>query len=136
MTLISSIRVASRFFYALLMVMVLAFATTGLAQTQRPSTSRPAVDRARVADMIRNGEFAAAEKTILEYQAASAAAPPGVSAAPASEIGNVQYEEIKACGFYPQETRLECVIEIKQAQGHGGPIGSFGSAEHVYFCVD
>ncbi|HYO13226.1 MAG TPA: hypothetical protein VE685_08545 [Thermoanaerobaculia bacterium] len=43
---------------------------------------------------------------------------------------------IQTCGFYPQETRLECVIDIKQPGGYGGPIGSFGSFEFVQFCVD
>jgi len=46
------------------------------------------------------------------------------------------WEQISSCGFYPQETRLECVIEVKQRSGYGGPIGSFGSFEYVSFCVD
>jgi hypothetical protein len=46
------------------------------------------------------------------------------------------YEEIKSCGLYPQEARLECVIEIKQLFGYAGPIGSPASFEHVLFCVD
>jgi hypothetical protein len=46
------------------------------------------------------------------------------------------WEEIKSCGFYPQETRLECVIEVKQRGGYGGPVGSFGSFEYVHLCVD
>src|SRR6185295_11055631 len=40
------------------------------------------------------------------------------------------------CGFYPQETRLECVIEIKQPGGYGGSAAQTGTMEHVYFCVD
>ncbi len=46
------------------------------------------------------------------------------------------WEEIQACGFYPQESRLECVIEIKQRFGYGGPVGAFGSFEYVKLCVD
>lgn len=46
------------------------------------------------------------------------------------------WEEIEACGFYPQESRLECVITIKQRFGYGGPVGAFGSFEQVLFCVD
>ncbi len=46
------------------------------------------------------------------------------------------WEQIRACGFYPQETRLECIVQINQRSGYGGPIGSFGSFEYVYFCVD
>jgi hypothetical protein len=49
---------------------------------------------------------------------------------------SVFWEEIEACGFYPQESRLECVIKIKQATGYGGPVGAFGSFEYVQFCVD
>lgn len=46
------------------------------------------------------------------------------------------WEEIDACGFYPQESRLECVMTIKQRFGYGGPVGAFGSFEHTLFCVD
>ena len=49
---------------------------------------------------------------------------------------SVFWEEITDCGFYPQETRLECVIEIRQPRGYGGPVGAFGSFEYVKFCVD
>lgn len=55
-------------------------------------------------------------------------------AVPAS--GSVAYEQLRACGFYPQETRLECALDIKQRFGYGGNIGGFGSFEFVYFCVD
>jgi hypothetical protein len=64
----------------------------------------------------------------------SAATGPVAFASIAS--GSVAFEEIKACGFYPQETRLECAIEIKQKSGYGGPVGAFGSIEHVYYCVN
>ena len=46
------------------------------------------------------------------------------------------WEEILACGFYPQESRPECIVEIKQRRGYGGPIGAVGSFEYVKFCVD
>ena len=98
------------------------------AQTQRGPT---ASDRTRVLEAIGKGDYAGAEKLTLELQAGL---PPG-AAAPA-DGGSVFYEEIKACGFYPQETRLECIIEIKQTNGYAGPVGSFGSVEHVYFCID
>jgi len=49
----------------------------------------------------------------------------------------VSYEELVACGFYPQETRLECVINVKQPSCYGGNgIDASGSFEHVLFCVD
>lgn len=57
------------------------------------------------------------------------------TAAGAAADGLVTFEEITACGFYPQETRLECVIDIKQEGGYGGgPL--VGSFEYVLFCVD
>ena len=46
------------------------------------------------------------------------------------------WEEIRSCGFYPQETRLACVIRINQPTDYGGPVGAFGSFEHVKFCID
>jgi len=48
----------------------------------------------------------------------------------------VFFEQIRACGFYPQESRLECTVDIKQNFGYAGPIGSFGSFEYVSFFVD
>lgn len=40
------------------------------------------------------------------------------------------YEEIKEVGFYPQERRLETVIQIKRASGYSG------APEYVGFWVD
>ena len=49
----------------------------------------------------------------------------------------VSYEELVACGFYPQETRLECIINLKQPSCYNGNgIDAGGSFEHVLFCVD
>ena len=89
-------------------------------------------DRARVLEALGRGDVAGAEKVMLSLQAQLPAAPPP------SEIqgGSVFYEELKSCGLYTQSTRLECVIEIKQRNGYNGPVGAFGSVEHVYFCID
>lgn len=46
------------------------------------------------------------------------------------------WEEFTSCGFYPQESRLACGLDIKQQGGYGGPVGAFGSFEYVQFCVD
>jgi len=49
----------------------------------------------------------------------------------------VTYEELVACGFYPQETRLECIVNVKRPSCYGGNgIDASGSFEHVLFCVD
>ena len=117
-------------FLALLVALMFGLSKDATGQAQATATQRgeaTAADRGRVADAITKGDYASAEKIITNLQ--SAAAAPQAS-------GSVLYEEIKACGFYPQETRLECVVEIKQTGGYAGPVGSTGSMEHVYFCVD
>ena len=48
--------------------------------------------------------------------------------------GNIFYEELKCLGFYPQERRLEAVIEIKRPSGYGG--NALGSYEYVGFYVN
>lgn len=82
-------------------------------------------ERAEISKYIETGDFATADKLLTSVQ-------------PSPDIkgGSVYFEELESCGFYPQESRLECVIPIKQQFGYGGPVGSFGSHEHVLFCVD
>jgi hypothetical protein len=84
--------------------------------------------RSRISDAIAKGDFAGADKLMSSLQPAKAGAAP--------QGGSITYEEIKACGFYPQESRLECALDIKQLGGYGGNVGQFGSFEYVYFCVD
>lgn len=79
--------------------------------------------REKISEALSKGDLATAQK--LLSPSANAVAEPSVA-----------YEEIKACGFYPQETRIECVIDVKLQFGYGGPIGSFGSFEYVQMCVD
>ena len=94
-----------------------------------PATVQPA-DRAHVLEALGKSDFTTAEKIVTDLQGQLQA----TSALAAS--GSVFFEELKACGFYPQETRLACVIEIKQQAGYAGQVGAPGSMEHVYFCVD
>lgn len=101
------------FFFAVLAL----FASQVTAQAQVDSS------RARVLEALEKGDTEGAEKIVAEIAEAAVA-------------GNVFYEEIRSCGFYPQETRLECAIAIKQQFGYAGPIGSFGSFEYVSFFVD
>lgn len=96
---------------------VLAFCSINLT-AQVADDSRQAV-----ADALAQGDTAAAEKMIAD-----------ISQSPSA--GSVWYEEIRSCGFYPQETRLACAIDIKQNFGYAGPIGSFGSFEYVSFFID
>ena len=80
--------------------------------------------RNRVLEALAKDDTVTAEKIMLELTPTGAAA------------GNVFFEQIRACGFYPQESRLECTIDIKQNFGYAGPIGSFGSFEYVSFFID
>jgi hypothetical protein len=89
--------------------------------------------RARVAEALYKGDLGSVEKPLAEALANKNNIQVG-AAGPAN--GSLVFEEIRACGFYPQETRLECVIDIKQNVGYGGPIETFGSTEYVSFCVD
>ena len=84
--------------------------------------------RMRVADALAQGDTVAAEQMIAELSAGQMSEP--------TTGGNVFYEQIRSCGFYPQETRLACSIDIKQNFGYAGPIGSFGSFEYVSFFID
>lgn len=91
--------------------------SSGTAMAQEAADS----DRQKISDALSKGDAGAAEKLLQSLKK------------PAT--GNPAFEEIKACGFYPQETRLECAIDIKQTTGYGGgPL--VGSFEYVLFCVD
>lgn len=81
--------------------------------------------RDQVLDYLAKGDPASAEKVMS-----------GANTAAVGAGGSIAFEEIKSCGFYPQETRLECTVAIKQPFGYGGPIGSLGSFEYVSFFVD
>lgn len=111
----------------LLVAMSVVFATASVAQAQKENAAR-----ARLSDMIEKGDTTAAEKLLYELQSKS---PENSHSAQPGNF-HVFFEEIKACGFYPQETRLECIIDIKQMGGYAGPVGSPGSIENVLFCVD
>jgi hypothetical protein len=84
--------------------------------------------RARVADAMAKGDVATAQKLM--------AGPIPSRGTAAALAGITTYEEIRSCGFYPEETRLQCIIEIKQSGGYGGPLASAGSFEFVSFYVD
>lgn len=82
-------------------------------------------EREEISKYVEVGDFATAEKLLANVQPS-----------PTAKDGSVYFEELEACGFYPQESRLECIIPIKQRYGFGGPVGSPGSHEHVLFCVN
>ena len=113
-----------------------AFAESQQQEQQQPVISQPATvhpaDRTHVLEALGRSDFTTAEKIISDLQAQLQA----TAALAAAQSGSVFFEELKACGFYPQETRLACEIEIKQQVGYAGQVGAPGSMEHVYFCVD
>lgn len=89
--------------------------------------------RGRASEALAKGDTATAQKIIIDLTANMKQAP---GAAAAAVPWNTFFEEIRSCGFYPQETRLECVIDIKQQGGYGGGISAFGSFEYVSFFID
>jgi hypothetical protein len=114
----------------LVCAVLVCIASSAFAQTPSVPIPPPNVDqsRARLTDALAK-DAASAEKLQLELG-------PALKLPAGSLNGNTSYEEIRSCGFYPQETRLECVVEIKQQGGYGGPIGSLGTFEYVAFYVD
>lgn len=120
-------RFSLNFILATLLILTAGFVTQTAAQEQEDAL------RARVSEALIKGDLASVEKWMAEALAEKNSAE---AVAPSPVNGSVAYEEIKACGFYPQETRLECVFDIKQNFGFGGPLETFGSTEYVSFCVD
>jgi hypothetical protein len=71
--------------------------------------------------------MAAAERLFAELSSNKPGIPPKFSMA---------FEELKACGFYPQGTRLECILDIKSTGGYGGAPTGRATHEFVTFFVD
>lgn len=122
-------------------LMVAAVSLAGIvgvhAQAQLPSSAKiQPSDRAKVLELLTKGDTPGADKMLTELQAQLHAGPALPGIANAVDAGSIFFEELKSCGFYPQETRLECVIEIKRTSGYNGGAAAVGSMEHVYFCVD
>jgi hypothetical protein len=87
----------------------------------------------RLEDAVKRGDLPAIRSALPATSTATTTYFPGRRGSDTQE--NITYEELKACGFYAEETRLECTLEVKQASGYNGQIGQFGSMEHVYFCA-
>ena len=116
----------------LFLIALIGFSVPSLAQKGDYKVPAEEEKRNAIAKVLAEGKSASALKMLAKLQSKSSG-----DNIPAEDLsGSVFYEEILACGLYPQETRLECIIEIKQRNGYAGPVGSFGSMEHVYFCID
>lgn len=121
-------RPTSMTFHSLCLTLIfLTVVFPGVAPAQETPTPDETAARARVSEALSKGDMAAAARLLANV---------GSSPALAAAGGSVYFEELRSCGFYPQETRLECTIDIKQTTGYGEFIGAFGSFEFVQFCVD
>ncbi len=116
----------------LFLIGLVGFSVPSLAQKGVEKIPAGKGKRNAIAKMLAKGKSGIALKMLAKLQSKSIG-----SNTPAEKLsGSVFYEEILACGLYPQETRLECIVEVKQRTGFAGLIGAFGSMEHVYFCID
>ena len=122
-------RKLTTFLFTILLAMSAAFIATDVSQAQ--TAGRAEAARENLSKMIEKGDTAGAEKMLNELQSNPQKYSHGVH-----QDFHTFFEQITACGFYPQETRLECIIDVKQNFGYGGPIGSPGTIENVLFCVD
>jgi hypothetical protein len=50
--------------------------------------------------------------------------------------GSTYWEALKSCGYHPQREEANCVFEVRQRFGFGGPVGTPGSHEYLLFCAD
>src|SRR6185295_2940015 len=85
------------------------FANASISHAQT-SAKEIESNRAKVAAYIEKGDLDGAQKLVQELQSKM---PKNSHAAP--QNFHTFFEQISACGFYPQETRLECVMDIKQS---------------------
>lgn len=112
-------------------VLALSISFIAIKVAHAQSSGRAEADREKVSKLIEKGETEEAEKVLNELQSK----PPKYNHMVQQNF-HTFFEQITACGFYPQETRLECILDVKQTGGYGGPIGSPGTIENVLFCVD
>jgi len=117
------------FLAVVLLAVSAAYSAVNLAQAQ--SAANAESERGRLSKMIEKGDTEGAVKILNELQSNQPKYNHNLQ-----QNFHTFFEQITACGFYPQETRLACVLDIKQTGGYGGPIGSPGTIENVLFCVD
>lgn len=110
---------------------VLATGWTGTATAAQDSREAHAA-KAKVFEALGRGDYETAGKLAGETKIKAHFLPAADKAAPS----NTEYESLEACGLYAQETRLECIIKIKQKIGYGGLVGQWGLVERVYFCAN
>jgi hypothetical protein len=68
--------------------------------------------------------------------AANPVAVPWVPSESVKDTGSTYWEALKSCGYHPQREEANCVFEVRQRFGFGGPVGFPGSHEYLLFCAD
>jgi hypothetical protein len=118
-----------------LAAMALSATAVAYAAPEADMRALPPDVRDAVVGALNKGDYDSAGK-LLQNMPVS---PPQAATKPDS-----RWETLKGCGFYPQQTRLECTVEISEPLVHvqrpfgpfGGPVGGWGSQENVDFCVN
>jgi len=110
------------------------FLTAGLSAPAHAAQDNreAAAAKGRVFEALSRGDYEAAGKLAAAPQTRALFLPAPTKAAQP----NTESEALRNCGLYAQETRLECIIEIKQKTGYGGLVGQWGLVERVYFCAN
>jgi hypothetical protein len=80
-------------------------------------------------------KYCAAETSLLKNPGALALRTPSPYCGKLSALGSTFYEQMRCCGYHPQQGVFACPIDIKQTFGFG-PAPFPGSREHVLSCVD
>jgi hypothetical protein len=62
--------------------------------------------------------------------------PPYLPSESIKDTGSTYWEALKSCGYHPQREEANCVFEVRQRFGFGGPVGTPGSHEYLLFCAD
>lgn len=119
----------------------IALSVTAFAHAATPAA--PAIDIRSLPPNVREALAGAINKGDYDTASKLMAALPAPKVATNVQMPDNSWETLQGCGFYPQQTRLECTVEISQitrvvrpAGPFGGPVGGWGSQENVDFCVN
>jgi hypothetical protein len=76
------------------------------------------------------------DDTYTSYQPNTVVAAYAVPSESIKNTGSTYWEALKSCGYHPQREEANCVFEVRQRFGFGGPVGTPGSHEYLLFCAD
>ena len=121
----------------------LALAAFALSTIATASVSAPAIDIRSLPQSTRDAVVGALNKG--DYDSLAKLLKTVSPAKVKTDVPQTDnsWEKLQGCGFYPQQTRLECTIEISEVTRvvrplgpFGGQVGGWGSQENVDFCVN